>query len=339
MKLIKTAEAIGHILCHDMTQIIAGVTKDARFRKGQVIRAEDIPILLSMGKENLYVWEKLDGMVHEDEAAGFLLRACKGKNLSETSPKEGKVELSSCIEGIFTVDKNRLYQINSVGQTIIATIKNYTPVCAGQKVAGIKIVPLVIEEEKMQDILEIADESNPILSVKPYKVKKASILVTGNEVKKGLITDTFSPIIRSKLHKYGVQVHEVILTGDDTDTICKSIQQAVKSGSQMVICTGGMSVDPDDKTPGAIKLSGADIVSYGMPLMPGVMMMLSYLDGVAVVGLPGCAMYDKITVFDVLLPRLLAQITVTKDDIISLADGGFCQHCETCTWPICAFGS
>ncbi|MGL4982855.1 MAG: molybdopterin-binding protein [Treponemataceae bacterium] len=338
MKEIKTKDAIGHILAHDITQIITGVTKNVRFKKGHIVTQEDIPVLLSLGKENLYVWEAQKDFLHEDEAAQILRQACMGKNLASSDTKEGKIELSAQINGVFVVDKQRLYKLNSIGNIAIATISNFMNVSTGTKVAGMKIIPLTIAQQKMNAVLSIANEENPILSIKPYKLKKAALLITGNEVKTGLIKDTFAPVIENKLAFYGVSVTEKIFTGDDENFITQSIHAVIANGCEIVICTGGMSVDPDDKTPGAIKASGSKIISYGMPIMPGVMMLLSYLNNIPILGLPGCAMYDNITVFDVLLPRLLANIPISQQDILSLSDGGFCHRCKTCTWPICAYG-
>jgi len=340
VKLVKTEEAVGHVLCHDMTQIIVGVTKDARFRKGHIVTKEDIPILLSMGKENLYVWEMDEQMLHEDEGAAILCAAAKNSHMESTQPKEGKIELKSTIAGVLEVDAERLRRINAIEQVMIATRPNHSVVHPGDKLAGMRVIPLVIAKALMEKIPLIANPADPILQVVPFKVKDCAIIVTGNEVKKGLVHDTFSPIVSEKLEKeFSVETKSVSYSGDDQETIRKMILEARASGVGIILCTGGMSVDPDDRTPKAIRESGADIIRYGFPVLPGAMCMVGYFsDGVPVVGLPGCVMYAKRTIFDILLPRLVAGIPIAEKDIIALGDGGLCLGCETCTFPNCGFG-
>ncbi len=338
MKLIPTTDAVGHVLCHDLTQIIVGVTKDARFRKGHVVTEDDIPVLLSMGKENLYVWEKQPGTLHEDEGAEILCDAARNLYMERTGPKEGKIELTAAIDGLLEIDTRRLLEVNSLGEVMIATRSNHTPVREGQKIAGMRVIPLLVEERKMRKVAAIAGKENPLLSILPYRIKTCTIVVTGNEVLKGLVEDTFAPVVVSKLAEYGVEVRSTVKSGDDQERIAAEIRNAVDAGSDMVVCTGGMSIDPDDRTPGAIKASGARIVSYGAPVLPGAMFLLSYIGEVPVLGLPGCVMYAKRTIFDLLLPRVLAKATVTAQDIAALGNGGLCLGCPTCVFPDCPFG-
>ncbi len=339
MKLIRTQDAVGHVLCHDMTQIIVGVTKDARFRKGHIVREEDIPVLLSMGKEYLYVWEKQEGMLHENEAAEILCNATQSDHMERSEVKEGKIELKATCEGVLQIDLERLLRINSLGDVMIAARHNFARVQAGDKLAGMRVIPLVIDAVKMHQVAAIAGVSNPLLSIRPFLIKRCTILVTGSEVKKGIIEDTFSQIVERKLAEVGVSVSAKILTGDDEAYIASCIRQAVADGEEMVLCTGGMSVDPDDRTPKAIRDSGARIVSYGAPVLPGAMFLVSYLGDVPVLGLPGCVMYAQRTIFDILLPRFVARIPVTAYDIASLGNGGLCLQCEPCTFPNCGFGN
>jgi len=345
MKLVRTEDAVGHVLCHDLTQIIVGVTKDARFRKGHIVTEEDIPVLLSMGKENLYVWEKQEGMLHEDEAAEILCNAAMNEHMEKSEVKEGKIELRAMCEGLLQIDLERLLRINSLGEVIIATRPNFSRVKPGDKLAGMRVIPLVIDAAKMDQVAAIAGVSNPLLTIMPYQIKHCTILVTGSEVKKGLIKDTFSPVVVKKLAEVGVSVASIILTGDDEAYITNCIKNAVVQGEEMVICTGGMSVDPDDKTPKAIKDSGARIVSYGAPVLPGSMFLLSYIEtaagkaaSVPVLGLPGCVMYEERTIFDILLPRIVARVPISPYDIASLGNGGLCLKCKPCTFPNCGFG-
>lgn len=338
MKLINTEDAVGQVLCQDLTQIIKGVTKDARFRKGHIVKKEDIPVLLSMGKAHLYIWENDESMLHENEAATILKDATKNSYMIATDVKEGKVELVSEIDGVFEIDIKRFNKINSLNNIMIATISNHYPVKKGMKLAGMRIIPLVIEKDKMDEVKKVADKLNPILSIHPYTVKSASIIVTGSEVSNGLIKDTFSPVVVDKLKEFNVAIDKISYSGDESDEIVKQIHEARERGSDLIICTGGMSVDPDDKTPGAIALSNATKSVYGVPVLPGAMFNISYLDDIPVLGLPGCVMYAKRTVFDLVLPRILSNIKLSAKDMQSLANGGLCMNCPVCHFPNCSFG-
>lgn len=342
MKLIKTEEAVGAVLCHDMTQIIKGVTKDAVFRKGHIVTAEDIPVLLSIGKDHLYVWEADETMLHENDGARILCDICHkpgDTSMLESEVKEGKIELKAAYDGLFKVDKAKLRYINSFGQMMIATRHGNTPVKAGDKLAGTRIIPLIIEKEKMQAVQDYCG-AEPILQLLPYKPKKCAIIATGNEVFYGRIKDTFTPVVEAKVAEYGAEVVYKTVLGDDNVKVTETILYAIEElGVDMVLCTGGMSVDPDDKTPLAIKNTGAEIVSYGAPVLPGAMFLLSYYKGtVPVVGLPGCVMYARRTIFDLVLPRLMADDKVSAEELAQLGEGGLCLNCEVCTYPNCGFG-
>lgn len=337
MKLIKTEDAVGHILCHDITQIIRGVTKDAVFRKGHIVKAEDIPVLLSIGKEHLYVWEYNENMLHENEAADVLCKICMGNNLRPTPVKEGKIELVAEIDGLLSIDREKLRAINSLGEMMIASRHGDTPVKKGDKIAGTRIIPLVIEKEKMKKA-EALSNNKPIFNIKPYKIKSAGIIATGNEVLKGLIKDTFTPVVAEKLNEYDISVKQTILSGDDSELITRKIIEFAENGCDIIICTGGMSVDPDDKTPLAIKNSGARVVSYGAPVLPGAMLMLAYLGDTPILGLPGCVMYSKRTIFDLVLPRIAAGEKIDAAQLNILGEGGLCLNCESCIYPNCGFG-
>ena len=338
MKLIRTEDAAGHVLCHDMTQIIPGVYKGARFRKGHIVTEEDIPVLLSMGKENLYVWEKTEGMLHEDEAALRLRDLCIREHMRCTAVKEGKVELIAEEDGLFEADTERLYAVNSIDELMIATRHTNTAVHAGDKLAGMRVIPLVIEEEKLIRA-ERAAGGEPLLRLTPWKLKTAAVITTGSEVEKGLIRDRFTPVVKEKLAEYGIETVSHVLTGDDPERIRNAIVQAHGKGADLILCTGGMSVDPDDRTPGAIARSGAGIVTYGAPTLPGAMFCLGYFeDGTPVAGLPGCVMYAKATIFDLVLPRIAAGVRLTREDFVRLGHGGLCLGCETCHYPECSFG-
>ena len=337
MKLIKTTEAIGHVLCHDLTQIIPGEYKGARFRKGHIVTAEDIPVLLSMGKENLYIFELDEGMVHENDAAEILCGICKGENISRGEVKEGKIELFSDIDGVFSLDVDKLNRISSIDEIMIATRKGNTSVKKGDKLAGTRVIPLVISKDKLDEAEAFAG-GEPIMNILPYKLKKAAVITTGSEVFHGRIEDRFTPILTEKLKAYGIEVVKHTTVDDGIENVTKAINDS-REGVDIVLCTGGMSVDPDDNTPGAIKQSGAEIVTYGAPVLPGAMFLLGYYsDGVPVLGLPGCVMYAKATIFDLVMPRIAAGIRLKKADFISYGEGGLCLGCKVCTYPHCPFG-
>lgn len=337
MRLINTVDAIGHVLCHDMTQIIPGVVKDARFRKGHVVKAEDIPVLLSMGKERLYVFESQPGMLHEDEAALRLLALCQGPHMQPSEAKEGKIELSARVDGLFEVDTERLLAVNLCDETMIAT-RHSGAVKTGDKLAGMRVIPLVIHEDKLARAEQAAGEK-PLMCLIPFALKTASLIVTGSEVASGLIEDKFSPVVIDKLKAFGISVIHHATCSDDPEEIVAAIAHARQMKVDMIVCTGGMSVDPDDRTPGAIRQSGANIISYGAPTLPGAMLLLGYYpEGTPVMGLPGCVMYAKATIFDILLPYVAAAVPVTKRQIAALGHGGLCLKCEVCHYPICPFG-
>ncbi len=367
MKLIRTEDAVGHVLCHDITQIIPGTFKGAAFKKGHVVTKEDIPVLLSIGKENLYVWEKTEGILHEDEAAQILCDLAIGEHMSASAPSEGKIELKAECAGLLKVRSDAMLAVNSTPQMMIASRHGNTPVRSGDKLAGTRIIPLVIEKEKMEEVQKrVAGMTGgkSILELKPFCHKKVGIVTTGSEVYKGRIEDSFTPVLIRKLAEYDAEVigHEV--TDDDDRMTTGAILRLLDQGADVVLCTGGMSVDPDDRTPLAIRNTGAEIVTYGAPVLPGAMFLLAYLnrdksgtdagsgqapqdsvpqdalpEGTRVIcGLPGCVMYAKRTIFDLLLPRIMADDPIRREEIAALGEGGLCLGCGECTYPNCGFG-
>lgn len=341
MKCVKTQDAVGHVLCHDIVQIIKDVKKDTAFRKGHIVTEEDIPVLLSLGKDNLYIWEKTEGILHENEAAEYLRDICLNENMTETPVKEGKIEIIADADGLLKIDVDRLKAVNSLGEMMIATRHTNTMVKKGDKLAGTRIIPLLIEQEKMEKAKEVAGDK-PILSLLPYKKKKVGIVTTGNEVYYGRIKDTFGPVVMDKVKAFDADIMGQVIVNDDMEKITKAVLDYIDQGAELVLCTGGMSVDPDDKTPGAIKATGARIVSYGAPVLPGAMMLIAYYekDGkqIPIVGLPGCVMYAARTIFDLVLPRIMADDMITADDLADLGLGGLCLNCKVCTFPNCGFG-
>ena len=255
-----------------------------------------------------------------------------------SQPKEGKIELTSDIDGILTINVEKLLAVNSLGEMMIATRHSYTPVKKGAKLAATRIIPLIIEKEKMEAAKRCAGKE-PLINVLPHKLKTAALITTGGEVAKGLIRDTFSDVVIEKLKAYGIETVEHCYPGDDEALITEKIAEYKAKGVDMILCTGGMSVDPDDRTPGAIKRSGAQIVTYGAPVLPGAMFLLGYFeDGTPVMGLPGCVMYAKSTIFDIMLPRIAAGIPVKAKDFYVLGHGGLCLGCAECRFPDCSFG-
>ena len=342
MKLIKTEDAVGHVLCHDITQIIKGVTKDAVFRKGHILTEEDIPVLLSVGKENLYVWEKEEGMLHENDAAEILRQICQGEHMHPSDVKEGKIELIADIDGVLKIEREKLRKVNSLGEIMIASRHGDFPVKKGDKLAGTRVIPLVISEEKMQQAKDVT-AGGVIFNILPYKKKKAGIVTTGSEVYYHRIKDTFTPVIEEKLAEYDIEIGGHEICNDDPQMIENAIRSLLADGCNMIVCTGGMSVDPDDRTPYAIRQVTGEIVSYGAPVLPGAMFLLAYYreegkEVIPVLGLPGCVMYSKRTIFDLVLPRLTVGEILTAEDLNTLGEGGLCLNCPECTFPNCGFG-
>ena len=337
MKQVNVQDAVGTVLAHDLTQIIPGEYKGPKFRKGHEITEDDIPVLLSMGKKHLFVLEKDDTDVHENEAAYRIASKAAGENISLSEPSEGKIELRAEVDGLLRIDRERLYKLVAQDEIMFATIHDNVVVRKGQKLAGTRIIPLFVAEAVMQKAEEILADG-PLVSIAPLKNMKVGIVTTGSEVYSGLIEDAFGPVLVKKFGALGSTVVKQLFADDDEDMIADCIRQLVDEGMDIIGITGGMSVDPDDRTPSGIRKAGGEVISYGAPVLPGAMFMLSYIGDVPVVGLPGCVMYSRTSIFDLIGPRLLAGERVSKADINRLAVGGLCLNCETCTYPVCGFG-
>lgn len=321
MKEINVQDAVGSVLCQDITKIVRGEIKDAAFRKGHVITAEDIPELLKLGKEHIFVWENDETKLHENDAAEILRGITQGENLTATDVKEGKIELKATCDGVFHVDADKLNAINAVEEICIATLQNNIPVREKKSVAGMRVIPLVIDKAKMERVKEIAGDE-PLMKILPYKKFKVGLVVTGSEIFHERIQDTFTPVIESKLKTFGLQVDERRLSDDSKEMTHEKISELLDLGCTMILCTGGMSVDPDDKTPAAIISTSAQVVTYGVPVLPGAMFMLAYKGDVPIMGLPGCVMFCSKTVFDLILPRVLTGEKLTRRDFTTLGVGG-----------------
>ena len=338
MRVIPVGEAVGSVLCHDVTRIVPGEQKGPAFRKGHIIREEDIPELLAIGKEHIYVLDLEPGTVHENEAAERIARAAAGPGIRFSSISEGKVNLVAQHTGLLKVDTEGLLQINAIEGMAFGTLHSNHRVQADAPVAGTRVIPLVIEEEKVCQAEAICRQFHPVIQVKPLRAWRVGMVTTGSEVYHGRIADKFGPVIRQKFAELGSEVGEQVLVSDDPVLTVAAIRRLIAEGAEMVVATGGMSVDPDDQTPGSIRVAGGAVVTYGAPVFPGAMFMLAYIGTVPILGLPGCVMYFRTTIFDLIVPRLLAGETVERQDIVALGHGGFCPACPECRYPYCSFG-
>lgn len=336
MKKIKVEDAVGMELCHDITAMYDGF-KGAAFKRGHIIRAEDIPRLLDYGKRTVFVWEENAGEIHEEDAARRMAAMAPVKGAYYTEPSEGKVLLIAEERGMFRVDTVLQRTLNSIGDITIASLPDHYPVDKGARLASMRIVPLVTEEKQIIEAEELC-KGKKLFDLRPYQHRKIGVVITGSEVYHGRIKDKFEPVVRKKMEAYPAEIVGAAICDDDLNMIVNAAKEHLDHGADFLIFTGGMSVDPDDLTPAAIRTLGADIVSYGVPSQPGNMTLVAYLNGTAILGVPGAAISLPTTVFDVLLPQIFAGDQLTKQDLIHLGDGGLCQFCSTCHWPNCTFG-
>jgi molybdenum cofactor synthesis domain-containing protein len=339
-KTLSVEDAVGAVLWHDVTRIVPGRVKGPAYRRGHVIRAEDVPVLLDLGKEHVYVLDLEQGDVHEDEAAVRLAKAVAGPGLRPSQPAESRVNLVATHDGVVRIDTRRLKRLNALSYLALATLHDATVVRKGDVVAALKPLPLVLSEEDVRRAVEFCQVRRGLVRVLPFRRLRVGVVVTGSEVARGHIKDEFGPVVTAKVEAFGSRVAGVVCVTDDPSAIARAIHDAVRS-SDLVVVTGGMSVDPDDATPAGVRLSGASIERYGAPVMPGVMLLLAYLDAKPVLGVPACALYYPTTVLDLILPRLLAGERVTGAEIAALGHGGLCRTpaaCIACTFPHCEFG-
>ena len=336
MKKIAVENAVGMELCHDITGMYEGF-KGAIFKRGHIIQEEDIPRLLDVGKRTIFVWEEHAGEIHEEDAARRMAAMAQVEHGHYTEPSEGKVLLMADKRGMFRVDTELLRQINSIGDLTIATLPDHYPVEAGDRLASMRIVPLVTKEEQVIRAEELC-KGKKLLDLRPYEHKKIGVVITGSEVYHGRIQDKFEPVVRSKMKKYPSEILGITICDDDLDRIVEAARAHLANGADFLIFTGGMSVDPDDLTPTAIRQLGAEIITHGVPSQPGNMTLVAYLGDVPILGVPGAAISLPTTVFDVLLPQIFAGDKFTKTDLIRLAEGGLCRLCKTCHFPCCSFG-
>ncbi len=322
LKEIHVEQAVGMKLGHDLTRILPGEFKGRAFKAGHVITEEDIPKLLDIGKRHIYVLDIPEGFLHENEGAERMAKALSGENIQLTEPVEGKVTLKSTIHGLLKVNAGIVHQANEIEEISVSTLVDNVIVRPGQSVAGVRPIPLIIDEAKIQSIEGLA-AIGPALRIKPFQSMKVGMVTTGSEVFTGRIQDKFGPVVREKIQAFGSEVVEQRFADDDTEHIQQEIRYFLEQKVDLILVTGGMSVDPDDRTPGAIKGVGAHVVRYGTPMLPGSMLMVAYYGDTPILGLPGCVMHDPYTSFDVFLPRILAGEKIVEQDIISLGYGGY----------------
>jgi len=338
-RTIPVEEAVGTVLPHDVTRIVRGEFKGAAFKKGHIIRAEDVAALKDLGKNHIYVLELGSAEIHENEAAELLARALSGPGVAVSgSPVEGKLNLVAENTGLLRVETEPLFRFNLLGEVMCATLHDRTPVTAGQQVAGTRLIPLVGSRSLVTEAARIAADSGGIISVLPLPAVKAGLVITGSEVFHGRIKDAFAPVLREKLAGLGSEVIKVAFAPDHVATIAAEIKGCLAAGAELIITSGGMSVDPDDVTRQGIAAAGAGEMTYGTPVLPGAMFMVGYIGPVPVLGLPACGMFSRITVLDLVLPRILLGEKIGREELARLGHGGLCRQCQNCRFPVCDFG-
>jgi len=336
VKKVRIEDAVGMELCHDITEMKDGF-KGVAFKRGHIIREEDIPHMLDIGKKTVFVWEENADEIHEEDCARRLSAMAQVDGAHYTEPSEGKVLLMADARGMFRVNKELLSRINSIGDITICTLPDHFPVEAGDRLASMRIVPLVTKEENIIRAEKMC-EGEKLLDLKPYKKRKIGVIITGSEVYSGRIKDKFEPVIRQKMKQYPSEIVGVTICDDDLEMIVNAAKAHLENGADFLIFTGGMSVDPDDLTPTAVRKLGAEIITHGVPSQPGNMTLAAYLGDIPVLGIPGAAISLPTTIFDVLLPQIFAGDRITKEELIGLGDGGLCRMCKSCHWPDCSFG-
>lgn len=338
-RIVPVSDAVGTVLSHDITEIRPGEFKGRAFKKGHIVRAEDVEHLQRLGKENLYILEIKDDEMHENDAAYAMANALAGEGIALAGEaNEGKINLTASRDGLLKINREALLQFNMLGEVACATVHNNTVVKKGQLVAGTRAVPLVVKKTIIEEAVHIAENAEHVLMVKETRKPKAGVVITGNEVYHGKIKDAFEPVIRKKIKSVGGEIVGVYFAPDDAQYIEDRIRELISGGADLIITTGGMSVDPDDVTRFAIRNLGVEEMHYGSPVLPGSMFLAAYIKGIPILGIPACGMYASITVFDLILPRVLAGERIGRKEIAELGHGGLCLKCETCRYPVCPFG-
>ena len=338
-KTVKVEDAVGMVLAHDITEIRPGEFKGRAFKKGHTIRSADVDHLKRLGKNHIYILDIPPGHLHENDAAVILADALCGEGVAWSGePREGKIELKAKEKGLLKVDTENLTRLNLLGDIMCATRHTNTVVEKGSVVAATRAIPLVVAEVPVREAEKIAKGQGGLIRVTPFRKAKAALIITGDEVYNHLIEDRFEAVFRKKITDIGSDVIRVAFAPDDADTIEAEIRNSMDAGADLILTSGGMSVDPDDVTRMGIRQVGGEIALYGAPVLPGAMMMVSYVNGVPIIGVPACGMYHSTTVLDLILPRVLAGEILSREDIARLGHGGLCLYCKVCTYPVCPFG-
>ena len=335
---IKTENAVGTILAHDITRIIPGKFKGVGFKKGHIVQWEDIPELLKIGKRHIYVLNFSEDCLHEDGAALRIAPAICGKNLTWTQPSEGKSDIHSQKEGLLKVNVKGLSRINKLGNVIVSTLKTNFPCAKGQRVAATRIIPLLIAKRKIEKLESLAQLYQPILQLMPFRKLRVGGVVTGSEISNGLVKDEFDKYVAQKAKDYGCEFEKKIIVPDEPQSIANAVTELKRLDCELILTTGGLSVDPDDVTKSGVKTSGAKIIAYGSPVLPGAMFLYALLENTTILGLPACVFYHQTTIYDLILPRVLAGEQLTANEIADMGHGGLCTDCNTCRFPNCSFG-
>ena len=338
-KQIPVAQAVGMVLPHDITEIVPGKRKGPAFKKGHIIRPEDIEHLRRLGKEHVYVLALAEDEIHENEAALLLAAALSGKGTEyDNEVSEGKVSIRAAHDGLLKINKEQLFRFNLLGEVMCATLHDNTPVKQGGVIAAVRLIPLVSERKLVMEAAALAEAWEKIVQVLPLAKVKAGLVITGSEVFYGRIEDRFETVLRGKVAALGSEVVRVGFAPDDAALIAAEIRLCLEAGAELIITSGGMSVDPDDVTRAGIREAGAEDIVYGTPVLPGAMFLVGRIGQAAVVGLPACGMFHKITVFDLVLPRILAGERLRREDFAAMGHGGLCRNCAICHHPVCSFG-
>ncbi len=338
-KIVPVEEAVGMVLPHDVTEIVKDEFKGRAFKKGHIIREEDIEHLKRLGKEHIYVLKLGPDEIHENEAAEILASALSGPgSMLSAEPVEGKIAINAKCDGLLKVNEEALYRFNLLGVVMCSTLQTNTPVNKGENIAATRLIPLVAERAVVEEAAAIARNANSIVSVKELRKANAGLIITGNEVFHGRIEDKFEQVLRNKLAKIGSEVTSVTFAPDDIEIIGKAITDAIAGGADLIITSGGMSVDPDDVTRLGIEHAGATDCFYGTPVLPGAMFLSGKIGDIPVLGLPACGMFHNITVFDLILPRILTGESIGREEFARMGHGGLCRNCKRCQYPVCNFG-
>ena len=338
-KVVPVEEAVGMVLPHDVTEIVKDAFKGRAFKKGHVIRPEDVEHLRRLGKDHIYVLQLSPEEIHENDAALLLAEALAGIGIEYSQEiVEGKASMKAAVDGLLKINREVLLQFNLLGEVMCATLQNNTPVKKGEQVAAARLIPLVAKRRMVEQAVAIANTGEPVVRVLPLRKVKAGLVITGSEVFHGRIEDRFEQVLREKLSLLGSEVLAVGFAPDDPRLIAAEIHKCLAAGADLIITSGGMSVDPDDVTRQGIKEAGAEAMVYGTPVLPGAMFLVGRIGQVPVLGLPACGMFHRITVFDLVLPRILTGESIGREELAAMGHGGLCRNCQLCQYPVCSFG-